>query len=94
MSQSRTCPCRRLREPAAYRFGGPIAHAGTLEASSSAEAVYMELLARLNATMAVALLIFAVSASCAIFLILELSQPFTGLMQISDEPLRHALAPL
>jgi len=30
----------------------------------------------------------------AIFLILELSQPFSGLMQISSEPLRNALAPL
>jgi len=52
------------------------------------------LFARLNPAMMVALFIFAVSASGAIFLILELSQPFTGLMQISSEPLRHALAPL
>jgi hypothetical protein len=34
------------------------------------------------------------SASSAIFLILELSQPFTGLMMISSEPLRNALGPL
>jgi ABC-type multidrug transport system fused ATPase/permease subunit len=47
-----------------------------------------------NATTIVALGIFAVSASAAIFLILELSQPFTGLMTISSEPLRNALAPL
>jgi ABC-type multidrug transport system fused ATPase/permease subunit len=46
-----------------------------------------------NATTIVALGIFAVSASAAIFLILELSQPFTGLMTISSEPLRNALAP-
>jgi hypothetical protein len=42
----------------------------------------------------VALCIFALSASAAIFLILELGQPFTGLMRISSEPLRNALAPL
>ncbi len=41
-----------------------------------------------------ALLVFAVSASAALFLILELSQPFVGLMQISSTPLRNALAPL
>lgn len=38
------------------------------------------------------LCIFSVAASAAIFLILELSQPFTGLMMISDQPLRDALA--
>jgi hypothetical protein len=42
----------------------------------------------------VALLVFAISASAALFLILELSQPFVGLMQISSTPLRNALAPL
>lgn len=47
-----------------------------------------------NATTVVALGIFALSASAAIFLILELGQPFTGLMRISSEPLRNALAPL
>jgi ABC-type multidrug transport system fused ATPase/permease subunit len=47
-----------------------------------------------NATTVVALCIFALSASAAIFLILELGQPFTGLMEISSEPLRNALAPL
>ena len=52
------------------------------------------LFARPNTTVMVALLIFALSASAAIFLILELSQPFSGLMAISSEPLRHALAPL
>ena len=52
------------------------------------------LLADNNGTTIVALGVFAVSASAAIFLILELSQPFTGLMTISSEPLRNALAPL
>ena len=47
-----------------------------------------------NATTLVALGIFALSASAAIFLILELGQPFTGLMKISSAPLRNALAPL
>ena len=52
------------------------------------------LFAESNATTVIALCIFALSASAAIFLILELSQPFTGLMAISSEPLRNALAPL
>ena len=34
------------------------------------------------------------SVASAIFLILEMNQPFTGLMQISGEGLRHALGPL
>jgi len=52
------------------------------------------LFAEHNATSIAALCIFALSASGALFLILELSQPFTGLMMISEEPLRNALAPL
>ena len=48
----------------------------------------------LNVTVFTCLSLFALSASCAIFLILELSKPFSGLMMISSEPLRHALAPL
>lgn len=40
------------------------------------------------------LIIFALSATGAIYLILELSQPFGGLMQISSAPLRNALLPL
>lgn len=47
-----------------------------------------------NATTTTASCIFALSASAAIFLILELSHPFTGLMMISNESLRSALAPL
>ena len=47
-----------------------------------------------NATTIGALSVFALSASASIFLILELSQPFTGLMMISSEQLRNALAPL
>jgi hypothetical protein len=52
------------------------------------------LFAETNATTLAALGVFALSASASIFLILELSQPFTGLMMISSEPLRNALAPL
>jgi len=52
------------------------------------------LFAELNATLFAFLALFGFSASCAIFLILELSQPFRGLMMISSAPLREALAPL
>ena len=52
------------------------------------------LFASLNATVFGALSLFALSASCAIFLILELGQPFTGILAISSAPLRNALAPL
>jgi Protein of unknown function (DUF4239) len=45
----------------------------------------------LNVTVVTCLLLFALSAACAIFLILELSRPFTGLLSISSAPLRHAL---
>lgn len=47
-----------------------------------------------NATVVAALLISALSVSGAIFLILELNQPFKGLMQISSTPLRSAFAHL
>jgi Protein of unknown function (DUF4239) len=47
-----------------------------------------------NATTHIALGVFALSASAAIFLILEFSEPFTGLMKISGDPLRAALANL
>jgi len=47
-----------------------------------------------NALTVLAHLAGATAIGSAIFLILELSQPFTGLMMISSEPLRHALAPV
>jgi hypothetical protein len=50
------------------------------------------LLARRNATVTVALLVGALSVAGAIFLILELNDPYRGLMRISDEPLRDAMA--
>lgn len=48
----------------------------------------------LNPTSIIALVLISLSASGAIFLILEMNQPFSGLMQISSESLRTALAPL
>jgi hypothetical protein len=56
--------------------------------------VSFSLFANNNATSTAALGIFALSAAASIFLILELGQPFTGLMMISEEPLRNALASL
>jgi len=52
------------------------------------------LFSELNSTVLTFLSLFALSASCAMFLILELGHPFSGLMAISSEPLRHALVPL
>lgn len=48
----------------------------------------------LNPTALAFLGVFSLSASCAIYLILELNEPFNGLMRISDVPLRNVLAPL
>jgi hypothetical protein len=50
------------------------------------------LFARFHATVTLALLVGALSVAGAIFLILELNDPYHGLMRISDEPLRKALA--
>jgi hypothetical protein len=47
-----------------------------------------------NITVIATLFICALSVSGAIFLILELDQPFEGLIQISNAPLRNALAHL
>ena len=52
------------------------------------------LFAQPNAVVIGSLFVFALSAAGAIFLILELNEPFSGLMQISSVPLRNALAPL
>jgi hypothetical protein len=52
------------------------------------------LFGNVNATVFAILSVFALSASGAIFLILELSEPFSGLMMISSAPLRSALAPV
>jgi hypothetical protein len=47
-----------------------------------------------NVTVVVTLLICALAVSSAVFLILELDQPFGGIIQISSAPLRDALAQL
>ena len=52
------------------------------------------LFSRPNATVVAALFVCSLSAASAIFLILELSHPFSGVMEISKVPLSHALAPL
>jgi hypothetical protein len=52
------------------------------------------LFAQPSATLVGLLIVFALSAAGAIYLVLELGQPFAGLMQIPSAPLRHALAPL
>jgi hypothetical protein len=48
----------------------------------------------INPTGGVALVIIALSASGAIYLILEMNHPFTGLMQIPSDALRNALGVL
>jgi hypothetical protein len=50
--------------------------------------------AKANTTLIVVLFVCAFSASSAIYLILELGQPFDGLMQIPNTGLRYALLPL
>ena len=52
------------------------------------------LFAKPSATVFGSLFLFALSAAGAIYLVLELGQPFAGLMQISSAPLRGALIPL
>jgi hypothetical protein len=52
------------------------------------------LFAPVNATVIATFLVCALSVSGAIFLILELDLSFAGLLQISDAPLREALAHL
>lgn len=49
---------------------------------------------RVNLVAGAALIVFAISAAGALYLVLELSDPFGGLMQLSNAPLRNALAPL
>jgi hypothetical protein len=49
------------------------------------------LFAPLNATVVVALMLSAVSVSGAIYLILELDMPYSGMISISSQPMRVAL---
>jgi len=50
------------------------------------------LLARFNLTVTGSLLIGALSIAAAIFLILELNNPFSSLLRISDAPIQYALS--
>ncbi|MCW5734577.1 MAG: hypothetical protein KIS73_10645 [Enhydrobacter sp.] len=52
------------------------------------------LFTRLHLTVAIAVISGAASVSGAIFLILELSEPFGGLLRLSDAPLQHVLTQL
>lgn len=56
--------------------------------------VSFSLFAPSNPTVIATLLVCALSVTGAIFLILELDQPFSGLIQISNDSLRDALAQL
>jgi len=47
-----------------------------------------------NATVFAVLFVCALSVGSAVFLITELHTPFTGLIRVSDDPLRYALAHL
>ena len=47
-----------------------------------------------NSTAVAALMVAALSVSGAIFLVLELDQPFSGLIQISNQPMLNALSQL
>jgi hypothetical protein len=47
-----------------------------------------------NAVVAVASLVYALAVSSALFLIVDMSQPFAGVMKISSEPLQHVLPAL
>jgi len=50
--------------------------------------------AKANPTLVAVLLICGFTAATAIYLVLELGQPFDGLLQLSNKALRHALSPL
>lgn len=56
--------------------------------------ISFSLFAEPNPIVIACLLLFSLSSAAAIYLVLELAQPFDGLMQISREPLQNALAPL
>lgn len=52
------------------------------------------LFAPFNATVVSSLFVAALSVSCAIFLILEMYTPYTGVVELSSRPLRAAIAQL
>jgi Na+/H+ antiporter NhaC len=52
------------------------------------------LFAPVNATVVISLFVSALAVSGAIFLILEMYSPYTGVVKISDAPLRAVIANL
>ena len=52
------------------------------------------LLAPSNMTVVLTLLVCALSVAGAVFLIVDMTNPYLGLIRISDAPLRDALAEL
>ena len=50
------------------------------------------LLAPLNTTVVVVMLVCALSVAGAFFLVLELASPFAGIMRVSSDPIHHALS--
>jgi hypothetical protein len=56
--------------------------------------VSFSLFSPMNPTALGAIVIIALSASAAIFLILEMYHPFSSVIRIDSEPLRQSLAPL
>ena len=52
------------------------------------------LFSRANVTIIVTLLVCALSVSGAVFLVLEMDRPFSGMVKISSAPLRGVLAQL
>ena len=52
------------------------------------------LFARPNATVIASLFVCALSVSAAVYLILDMDQPFGGLIQVSSAPLSDALSHL
>jgi hypothetical protein len=60
----------------------------------SYERLGLPLFARTNLVVMTSLFVCALSFACAIFPVLELDNPFTGLMGISSAALRDAVLPL
>lgn len=86
----------RLRLTLYEQSGGrmPAVFLGVLVAWLFVLFVSFSLFSPLNPTGITAVVVIALSASGAIFLILEMYHPFSGIMQIDSTPLREALAPL
>jgi len=49
---------------------------------------------RVNATVIAVIFLCALSVSSVIFLILEMDNPFEGVIKVSDAPVRYALSRL